>query len=129
MLKVLGEPKSKAKTLSNLQDTELSFNITLQECPPGYIFDFKCMRSARTYTKYQGIHYCKKKFRAVLISGRWAGYNISNESEITSNHFQTALCPVGFCRKNDKEIFLPKFASINELDKTESSWKNMCKLY
>ena len=75
------------------------------------------MCSARTDTKYQGINYCKKEFRAVLLSVHWAGYNISNESEITSDHFRTALCPVGFCRINDKEIILPDFALINELDK------------
>ena len=125
MLKVLGEPKSKAKiriTLSNLQDTELSFDITLQVCPPGYIFDkkkFECMCSATTDTKYQGINYCKN-FQAILLLGHWAGYNTSNQSEITSNHFRTALCPVGFCSENliYEENFLPKFASINELNKT-----------
>ena len=122
-LTVLGEPRSQAKiriTLSNLQDTELSFNITLQACHPGYIFDekkYECVCSARTDYKYQGIRYCKNS-QAVLLLGYWAGYNTSNESEITSNHFRTAQCPVGFCRKNDKRIFLPEFASINELNKT-----------
>ena len=125
LLKVLGEPKSKAKiriTLSNLQDTEISFNITLQACSPGYIFDekkYECVCSATTDDKYQGIRYCKN-FQAVLLPGHWAGYNTSNQNEITSNHFRTALCPVGFCSKNltDKKISLPTFALINELNKT-----------
>ena len=124
MLKVLGKPKSKAKiriTLSNLQDTELSFDITLQECPPGYIFDkenSKCTCSLKNGTlKYQGIHHCNnKKFRAFLIPGYWAGYNTSDESEITSNYFRTAQCPQGFCKFRPKFFHLPKYASINEIN-------------
>ena len=127
-LRVLGKPRSQAKlriSLNNLQDIELSFNITLQECPPGYIFDkerYECLCSSLTATKYLGIQSCNlTTYQAILVAGYWAGYNVTDDSEITDNSFRTSNCPVGFCTswkdKNNSEILLSTNASIREVSR------------
>ena len=127
-LRVLGKPRSQAKlriSLNNLQDIELSFNITLQECPPGYIFDkerCECLCSSLTATKYRGIQSCNwTTYQAILVAGYWAGYNVTDDSEITDNSFRTSNCPVGFCTswkdKNNSEILLSTNASIREVSR------------
>ena len=127
-LKVQGKPRSQAKlriSLNNLQDIELSFNITMQECPPGYIYDkerSECLCSSLTATKYLGIQSCNlTTFRAILIAGYWAGYNVTNDSEITDDSFRTSNCPVGFCTswkdRNNSEILLSRNASIREVSR------------
>ena len=86
-LRVLGKPRSQAKlriSLNNLQDIELSFNITLQEYPPGYIFDeerSECLCSSLTAIKYRSIKSCNlTSFQAILVAGYWAGYNVTDDS-------------------------------------------------
>ena len=127
-LKVLGEPESRAKIeifLTNSKDMALSFNVTLQQCPPGYIFDkdrYECLCSSLTATKYLGIQSCNlTTYQAILVAGYWAGYNVTDDSEITDNSFRTSNCPVGFCTswkdKNNSEILLSTNASIREVSR------------
>lgn len=87
----------------------MTLNITLVDCPPGYILQENtshsvCICSAETdeYT-YSGISRCiSERFQAVLNDNYWAGC-----IQDRNNVFATGLCPVGFCgTPNDSSIIL-----------------------
>ena len=93
----------------------LAFNITLQECPPGYVEKTEdnrrvCYCSAYTKDKiYVGIKKCNDKInQANLTHGYWAGY--VNKSTL-ENNFRVANCPEGYCghntEQNHPEVSLP----------------------
>ena len=101
------------------EDMAYTFNVTLEECPPGYIYNHvisKCMCSTNTKKIYWGIKRCNlTKFQAILVPGYWAGY-VRNES-IGESTFRTSHCPRGFCSDhNESEILLPGKASHDTLN-------------
>lgn len=80
-IKLLGTAGSSGTlmlALPNQLDTSLSFDINLEYCPPGYVYDetkSECVCSANTDTYYLGINKCNRmKFRAYLMHGYWVGY-------------------------------------------------------
>ena len=89
----------------------LTFNIFLEKCPPGYVFEQDnavCVCSANTNGRlYLGIKRCNATtHQASLVHGYWAGYVDENGT----HSFRTSSCPLGYCgnRRNDRsEIPLP----------------------
>ena len=76
-----------------LQTTEynaaLSINITLSQCPPGYIFhNDMCYCSHSTSFYYYGVLHCIEGKNAVITTGVWAGYE---------DTFLTADCSTSLC--------------------------------
>ena len=128
-IKVIGEPGSQAEigiVMNDLRHIELSFNITLQACPPGYILDeTKCKCSAHDDQKYLGIKSCDEAtFQAHLVTGYWAGYVNNNNKDnaiIRSDNFRICICPLGFCtnerHNKNSDVALHNSTSISELSK------------
>ena len=74
-------------------DISLLVNITLVECPPGYVLDpsdHTCKCRASTY---YGLQKCDPE--AYIMYGVWMGHCHHN-----SNALCTADCPVGYCTYN-----------------------------
>uniref|UniRef100_A0A1X7VTX6 Right handed beta helix domain-containing protein n=1 Tax=Amphimedon queenslandica TaxID=400682 RepID=A0A1X7VTX6_AMPQE len=85
----------------------LLINVTLQNCPPGYIFQFNndtcyCSRSS-TGVYYFGVTHCLENKSAVINAGLWAGY--------VGQNFTTADCVTSLCKcsiyTQYKECILP----------------------
>ena len=95
--------------------TSILVNVTLLQCPPGFILDkneSECICDAYYYV---GITHCSDNdFHSYLEEGFWAGYvknEVSNMSELA-----TSLCPEGFCNYNgeliqNRSVKLPQSAS------------------
>ena len=126
-IKLSGLPGSRGTlkiAILNHQDTTLSFDITLQECPPGYLHDdtsHTCVCSANTKTLLLGIQRCNlTTFQANLVQGYWAGYKVSDGERISADKFRTSNCPLGYCTNEDvyykPEISLPDTVSVSELN-------------
>ena len=92
-----------------LQTTEYSaalyINVTLFQCPPGYIFQADtchCSHSTNSLY-YYGIPHCLENRNAVISTGTWAGY--------VKEEFATADCVVSLCdyhaSKRYEEHILP----------------------
>lgn len=122
-IKLHGLPGSEGTlriTILSHQDTSLSFDIHLQKCPPGYLYENTsrtCICSANTNTPYLGIQRCNlTTFQANLVQGYWAGYTYNNNED----NFKTSNCPLDYCT-NEKvyykpEIALPSKTSMLELN-------------
>ncbi len=105
-------------SLLNRPSSEITLNVTLRECPPGYVWIpgndnnelGKCYCSARTKNSfYLAIHYCNESnSSAVLKASYWAGY--------VDNNFRIGYCPKGFCINDtdlvSTQIYLPNTSSI-----------------
>ena len=95
----------------------LSFEVTLQTCPPGFIHDDEsqsCICALITKYNYVGIDYCNLTLmRAYKKEGYWIGY-AANETE-NENSLVTGYCPKGFC-SSTKNNLLPGKADREELD-------------
>ena len=86
-----GNATLRLDTLST--DISLLVNITLAECPPGYVLDpsdHTCKCRASTY---YGLQKCDPE--AYIMYGVWMGCCNHN-----SNALCTANCPVGYCTYN-----------------------------
>ena len=78
----------------SLQTTDykasLTINITLSQCPPGYIFsNSSCHCSHSTSLYYYGVLHCVEDGSAVVSTGVWAGY--------LKDVFATAVCVTSLC--------------------------------
>ncbi len=105
-------------SLINRPSSEITVNVNLKECPPGYVWIpgndnnelGKCYCSARTKNSfYLAIHYCNESNSSdVLKASYWAGY--------VDNNFRTGYCPKGFCINDtdlvSTQIYLPNTSSI-----------------
>ena len=96
-----GAPNDSAElvlsTLHTYRSIQCTLDVTLLACPPGYFHrNSTCSCSAYEKNKsYIGIVKCNQNFTAVIRRGYWAGYYISNGSELF-----TATCPFHFCVHN-----------------------------
>ncbi len=105
-------------SLLSRPSSEITLNVTLRECPPGYVWIpgndnnelGKCYCSTLTENSfYLAIHYCNESnSSAVLKASYWAGY--------VDNNFRTGYCPKGFCINDtdlvSTQIYLPNTSSI-----------------
>ena len=84
----------------------LMFNITLQDCPPGYVEKIEekrriCYCSAYTENQYVGILKCDDKLnQATLTHGHWAGY----VNRPVANNFRVGSCPQGYCTPAESSL-------------------------
>ena len=120
-LKLCGKPGDKGiVVLSQLgfRRTTISFEVHMQECPPGFILDndsMKCMCPAPSDRTYSGIAECHNStFKAYLYRGFWMGYNSTLE-------LLSGYCPSGFCFSyesvfHSKTNLLPSVFSKEMLD-------------
>ena len=104
-------------TKDGLHETELKFNVTFQNCPPGYVLERinsqpsynSCICSSGFYVGIQ----CNSS--ALLLRGFWIGYDGNNppsEDNLISGH-----CPEGYCNQRSRTVYpLPSFASWKDLD-------------
>ena len=79
-----------------IQTTEynasLIINVTLNQCPPGYIFQSDtCHCSHSTSLYYYGILHCVEDRNAVIATGLWAGY-LDNEATFATADCVTSIC-------------------------------------
>ena len=89
-----------------LQTTEysaaLNINVTLSECPPGYIFQADtCHCSHSTSLYYYGILHCVEDKRAVIAEGLWAGYM---EGKFVTANCARTLCGYYESKHNNKHV-------------------------
>lgn len=124
--KVRGTPGTSCEVFVRLLETEdmcVSFNVTLEQCPPGYVHDKRTSRCRcsvdKSNTLYLGIKRCESAaHQATLVQGYWAGYLHNQAME---ENFRTSHCPHGYCKSyeqlyNRVEILLPARASLTELN-------------
>ena len=111
-INLYGNMGSKGTVTLNLNrqpNMYLAFNVTLQDCPPGYVEKTEgkqrtCYCSAYTEHQYVGIKKCNDTSNQANLSyGYWAGYV---NSTATSN-FRVANCPRGYCSHETAEVSLP----------------------
>ena len=84
----------------------LLVNVTLHDCPPGYIFNdgtCYCSRSSGFY--YYGVTHCLENKSAVVNMGLWAGY--IGQDFATADCVTTSLCKCGTKYNQYKECVLP----------------------
>ena len=95
---IIFKGRSGAKDTLLLQTTDeynatLFVNVTLKQCPPGYIFhNGTCYCSHSTSLYYYGVLHCKVDHKAVISGGLWAGY-----LEEIGFEFATADCATSLC--------------------------------
>ena len=114
MIKLHGRPGSNGTILISIhehEDVVFPFNVTLEECPPGYVYNgtnTECMCSVNTEKLYTGIKRCNlATFQANLVKGFWVGY-IKDLLSPRESTFRISHCPRGFCKKSGSpEIILP----------------------
>ena len=94
----------------------LSFKVTLQACPPGFIHEEhsqSCICAFNTDEHYVGIDNCNlTQLRAYSKAGYWIGYD-NNQTE-NEDSLVSGYCPRGFCSSGAKHL-LPDKADKEEL--------------
>ena len=71
----------------------LPVNVSLSQCPPGYIFkNSTCHCSHSTNLYYYGILHCKEDNKAVIAGGLWAGYLENIKFKFVTADCVTSLC-------------------------------------
>ena len=78
----------------DVRNIAIPVNVTLDECPPGYVLHGDVCKCSATSPKdhYHGIWRCdERQFRAYIGQGYWLG-NFAN-----SSYLRNAICPKGFC--------------------------------
>ena len=124
-INLYGNVSSRGSVKLNLNTNKnmyLMFNVTLQDCPPGYVEKTeakqrKCYCSAYTeHMQYVGIKRCDDTSNQAKLTHRyWAGYIYNNT---LANNFRVANCPEGYCGRNTQqnplEVSLPH--SVHELN-------------
>lgn len=109
-------------TLSDTSSRQiaLSFNITLEACPPGFITDDDtqaCICSVNSNKSYVGIENCKETLmQAYSRYGYWIGYlgnRTENEDSLLSAYFPTEQ--ISLSRESSNHL-LPEHADRQLLD-------------
>ena len=107
-------------TLSDTSSRQiaLSFRVTVEACPPGFIHDYEsqsCICAFNTNEQYVGIGACNLTLmRAYSSEGYWIGYETSKTE--TEDSLLSGYCPRGFCTPGKKHL-LPEKADREELDR------------
>lgn len=132
-LRLYGTAHSSATvTLSDTTSRQmaLSFKVTMQPCPPGFIEDesLSCICALNTDSSYVGIESCNLTLmRAYQKRGYWIGYEQNlTESEDT---LLSGYCSPGFCSNSYKHNLLPGSANrsvLNEMMCSESRRGILC---
>ena len=113
---------------------DLSFDIQILQCPPGYILSKshnehvtdQCVCAWSTAVPYRGLTKCNHThFQAYIVHGIWAGYSGESESEDT---LFTAYCPLSFCSYNESNDLSYFFLLPAEPNRIELS-KCICSTY
>ena len=127
----VGSRGSVTFNLNSHPNMYLAFNVTLQDCPPGYVEKTQgeqriCYCSAYTEQQYVGIIKCNDTLnQANLSHGNWAGYINS----IGTSNFRVANCPQGYCRHETAEVSLPYSADkLNDVVCSENRHGILCAL-
>ena len=105
---------------AGLQEKVIKFDVSLQNCPPGFVIDKKsnempyntcyCSRGI-----YAGISCNYSEFQAKVSRGFWVGYDRGDE--ISENSLITGYCPEGYCNQTSTTVYpLPSNASKSEVD-------------
>lgn len=107
---------------------DLSFNIQIIPCPPGYILftshaenvvTDQCICAWSTQVSYRGIIKCNhSQFQAYIQRGIWAGYGAGNESE---DNLFTSYCPLNFCSYNESMDLTHFYLLPGEPNRTQLS--------
>ena len=104
-------------TLSDTSSRQiaLSFKITMQPCPPGFIHDDESQGCVCSMNSYIGTENCNLTcMRALSKEGYWNGYK-ANETE-NEDSFISGYCPRGFCNSTGSDDhLLPEKADREEL--------------
>lgn len=96
-ISLVGEPSENDVLQLNalLTDISLLINVSLLECPPGYLYDNSTMTCNCMALKYYGVLKCDPE--AYIRYGIWMG-------KCNSQTLCTADCPVGYCTYHTKEL-------------------------
>ena len=104
----------------------LSFNVTMQACPPGFILNETSQSCiCANDNTYVGIDFCNnKKMIAYSKPGYWFGYK-TNETE-NEDTLISGFCPKGLCKHSEspKPVLLPDKANEKELNQVMCSENN-----
>jgi len=137
---VYGKPQSTGKIeLAAIGVPYLSplvFDVTLDNCPPGFIIDnftdskdfvqMKCVCSVNSRKQYMGIEKCQDN-AAYVKHGYWIGYEPTNDT--SENNLATAICPRGYCKACGKhECVLSENQTLNEQVCEDSREGRLCGL-
>ena len=108
-------------------NVDLSFDIQVIQCPPGYILSSpntpqvrdQCVCAWSTRVSYYGFLKCNHThFQAYSTYGIWAGYSGENESE---DSLFTADCPHNFCSYSQSKEHSNFYLLPGEPNRTELS--------
>ena len=106
---------------AGLQETELKFNVLIQNCPPGYVIEKKSNEVPYntcycSFGLYVGTSCNYSAFQARLSRGYWIGYDKSEF--ISENSLISGYCPEGYCNQSSNtKYILPSNASKTEVDR------------
>ena len=102
-----GPPLDRAKiqvSVNGIRNIDFVFNLSLEQCPPGYVYDTTCKTCVCGRDQYLAVMRCyDKSFQAVADHSYWAGY-IANH---TYQDLYFAPCYSPICNKHQK-LILPK---------------------
>lgn len=136
-LLIYGSPGAKGTIhLENVDyhTIDLSFDIQVTQCPPGYIISAshteglrdQCVCAWSTDMPYRGLTKCNHThFQAYVVHGIWTGYSGENESEDT---LFTAYCPHSFYSYNDSKDPSYSYLLPPEANRTKLS-TSICSIY
>lgn len=98
----------------------IQLNVTLLDCPPGFIFNESTLTCICNHKSYIGLIRCNTtKFVSYITPGYWIG-EIEDSKDKTRRELMTSYCFLYYCNYNDsckqgKTVQLPKEASkLNE---------------
>ena len=102
-----------------LRDVSLMINVSMADCPPGYIHNYNKSdpKTCVCYSNTIGIERCNKtEFQAYVKHGYWVGYIPQHIHQ--GNPLAKAVCPKGFCfnsSKSSREHPLPSESGNKDL--------------
>ena len=108
-----------------LHEVELKFNVTFQNCPPGYYVTLggdqeRYKHCVCSPLRYEGIKCTYRYSEAQLIRGYWLGYDKNMTPSETS--LLSGYCPEGYCNQYSNSVYpLPTTASREALDQAVCS--------
>ena len=122
-VQIMGEPGLKGGIILKTDDllgVSIYVNITLGNCPPGYIYQHEKNQCKCNARNYEGFQSCANPFRVYILSGYWTGY-LPGETP-SPKTLVSAVCPLGYCAYNKSistspRLLLPRYASSQTLNK------------